>query len=226
MRVHLAGAIRIAHRVVELLQLVMQVADAAAAENRFVEHRAAGHLLDVLAEVADRQLLRNRDVALVGHLFAGDHPEQGRLARSVRADEADLFAGIELEGGVDEQDLPAVLLADAGQRNHVVWGFLRVRAAWAIFSPISAILWSLEPLFVEPVRAGDFLEGVDGGLNAFGPGDGDQLDVAVHVADGENAAAAGFEVRIDGDAAVVVQPQARAARTFPSPRGSRSARST
>ena len=39
-----------------------------------------------------------------------------------------------------------------------------------------------EPLLVEPVGAGDFLEGVDGGLNAFGPGDGDQLDVAVDVA--------------------------------------------
>ena len=53
-----------------------------------------------------------------GHLLADDHPEERRLARAVGADEADLFAGIELEGGVDEEDLPAVLLADARERDH------------------------------------------------------------------------------------------------------------
>ena len=47
-----------------------------------------------------------------------DHPEERRLAGAVRADEADLFAGVELERGVDEEDLPAVLLADLGERNH------------------------------------------------------------------------------------------------------------
>ena len=116
--VHVVGARRIRHRVLQLFELVMKIADAAAAENRLVEHRAAGHLLDVLAEVADRQLLRHRDVAFVRHFFADDHPEERRLAGAVRADEADLFAGVELEGGVDEQDLPAVLLADLGERNH------------------------------------------------------------------------------------------------------------
>ena len=55
----------------------------------------------------------------VRHFLADDHPEQRRLAGAVRPDEADLFAGIELEGGVDEEDLPAVLLADARKRNHV-----------------------------------------------------------------------------------------------------------
>ena len=92
---------------------------AAAAGNRLVEHRAAGHLLDVLAEVADGQLLRHRHVAFVRRLLADDHPEQRRLAGAVRADEADLLAGIELERGVDEEDLPAVLLADARERDHV-----------------------------------------------------------------------------------------------------------
>ena len=119
-RIHLVRRVGVAHRVIELLELVMQVADAAAAENRFVEHRAAGHLLDVLAEVADGQLLRDRDVAFVGHFLAGDHPEQRRLAGSVRADEADFLAGVELERRVDEENLPAVLLADAGQRDHEV----------------------------------------------------------------------------------------------------------
>ena len=108
----------IGHRVLQRLELVVQIADASAAGDRFVEHRAARHLLDVLAEVADGQLLRHRHVAFVRRFLADDHPEQRRLAGAVRADEADLFAGIELEGGVDEEDLPAVLLADAGKRNH------------------------------------------------------------------------------------------------------------
>ena len=52
--VHVAGLRRIAHRVLQRLELVVQIAEAAAAGDRFVEHRAAGHLLDVLPEVADR----------------------------------------------------------------------------------------------------------------------------------------------------------------------------
>jgi hypothetical protein len=91
----------------------MQIAGASAAEDRLVEHRAPGHLLDVLPEVADGQLFRHRHVAVVGYLFADDHPEERRLARTVRADEADFFARIELEGGVDEQHLAAILLVDA-----------------------------------------------------------------------------------------------------------------
>ena len=87
--------------------------------NRLVEHRAAGHLLDVLPEVADRQLLRHRHVPVVRHLLADDHPEERRLAGAVRPDEADLLARIELERGVDEENLPAVLLADARKRDHV-----------------------------------------------------------------------------------------------------------
>ena len=60
-----SALVRIAHRLVELLEFVMKIADAAAAEDRFVEHGTAGHFLDVLPEVADGQLLRNRHVALV-----------------------------------------------------------------------------------------------------------------------------------------------------------------
>ena len=114
----LVGSRRIRHRRVQRLELVMQIADAPAAGNRLVEDAAAGHLLHVLAEVADRQPSRDGDVAFVGLLFADDHPEQRRLARAVRADEADFLARIELERGVDEENLPAVLLADVGERNH------------------------------------------------------------------------------------------------------------
>src|SRR5262249_9011646 len=59
-----------------------------------------------------------------------------------------------------------------------------------------------QPPFVQPVGARDLLERVNGRLNAFGPGHGDELDVAVHVADGENAPTARLEVRVDADAAV------------------------
>ena len=77
-----------------------------------------GHLLDVLAEVAHRELLRDRHVALVGRLLAHDHAKQGGLAGAVGAHEAHLLAGVELERGVDEEHLTAVLLADAGERDH------------------------------------------------------------------------------------------------------------
>src|SRR5215813_9095073 len=46
---------------------------------------------------------------------------------------------------------------------------------------------------------------MDRRLDPLGPRDGDQLDVAVDVAHREDALPAGFEVRIDGDAAVVVE---------------------
>ena len=119
-RVHLVGPRRIAHRVLEMLR-----ARGAGRRARPLPAIASsstdrpGHLLDVLAEVADRQLLRDRHVAFVGRFFAGDHAEQRRLAGAVRADEADFLAGIELERGVDEENLAAVLLADFGERDHL-----------------------------------------------------------------------------------------------------------
>ena len=92
--------------------------DAPAAGDGLVEHGAALHLLHVLAEVADGQLLGNRDVALVGDFLADDHAEERGLAGAVGADQADLLAGVQLKGGVDENQLLAVLLVDAGERNH------------------------------------------------------------------------------------------------------------
>ena len=53
-------------RLLQRLELVVQVAQAAAARDRLVEHGAARHLLDVLPEVADGQPLRDRHLALVG----------------------------------------------------------------------------------------------------------------------------------------------------------------
>ena len=118
--VHVVGLRGVGHGVLQRLELVVQIAEAAAAGNHLVDDGPARHLFDVLPEVADRHPLRHRDVALVGLLLADDHPEQGGLAGAVGPDQADLLAGIELERRVDEQDLPAVLLADAGKRNHDV----------------------------------------------------------------------------------------------------------
>ena len=116
--VHVVRARGIAHRVVQLFELVVERAGAAAAGDRLVEHRPPGHLLDVLLEVADGELLRDGDVPFVGRLLADDHPEQRGLAGPVGSDKTDFLARIELERGVDEQDLPAVLLADLGEGNH------------------------------------------------------------------------------------------------------------
>ena len=52
-RVHRAGLVRIRHRVLERLQLVMQIAQPPAAGDHFIDDRPAAHLLDVLPEVAD-----------------------------------------------------------------------------------------------------------------------------------------------------------------------------
>ena len=116
--VHLAGARRIGHRVLQGLELVVQVADPAAAGDHLVDDGSAGHLLDVLAEVADRRPLRHGHLAVVGGLLADDHAEERRLAAAVGPDQADLVAGVELERRVDEQHLLAVLLGDVVERDH------------------------------------------------------------------------------------------------------------
>ncbi len=117
--VHVVDARRIGHRVLQLLELVMEIADASAAGNGFVQHRPARHLLDVLAEVADGQLLRHGDFAVIRTFFAGDHAEDGGLAGAVGSDEADFFTRVELKRRVHEKDLLAVLLVDVRERDHV-----------------------------------------------------------------------------------------------------------
>ena len=108
------GPIRIRHRVIELFELVVQGPDPPAARDRLVQDASPGHLFDVLPEVADRQLAGNRHVPFIGRFFADDHPEERRLAGAVRPDEADFFTRVQLERGVDEQELAAMLFADMG----------------------------------------------------------------------------------------------------------------
>ena len=73
------------HRVARQSALI---AEALGAGDRFVEHRPARHLLDVLPEVADGELAREGDVALVWLLF-----DQG------------LIPG--MPPGIDQGNLPA-----------------------------------------------------------------------------------------------------------------------
>ena len=131
--VDVIGPRRIGHRVLQLLELVMQVAKAAAAGNRLVEHRAAGHLFDVLAEVADGQLLRDRHLALIRCFLAGDHAEDGGLAGAVGADEADLLALLQRCGSFDEEDLVADLLGDVIETDHCCLGKNELAASYSMW---------------------------------------------------------------------------------------------
>ena len=121
-RLHLFGPVGVGEGVLEVHQLVVEVAEAAAPGDRLLEDGAARHLLDVLPEVADGELLRDGDLSVVRVLLAGDHSEERRLAGPVRADEAGFLARVELERGVDEEDLPAVLLGDLGEGDHAGGG--------------------------------------------------------------------------------------------------------
>ncbi len=84
-----------AHESLQLAELRRQRADGAGAVHHLRHRAAAGHLADVLAEIADRHAGVGRDLPLVGLLLAGDHPEQRRLAGSVGADEPGLFAALQ-----------------------------------------------------------------------------------------------------------------------------------
>jgi len=116
--VHRVGRRRVAHPPLEVDQLVMQVAQPAASRDRLVEDRAPGHRLGVLTEVADRDPLGHGDLSGIRRLLTREHPEQRRLPGPVRADETDFLPGIQLEGRIDEDDAPPVLLGDARHRDH------------------------------------------------------------------------------------------------------------
>ena len=100
--VHVAGLLGIFHGVLQGFQFVVQIAHPPAAGDRLIEHRPALHLLDVLAEIADGQFLGNRDFAFVRSFLADDHAEECGLAGAVGTDQADLLAGVQLKGSVDE----------------------------------------------------------------------------------------------------------------------------
>ena len=105
-------------RVLELVQLGRDLAHRTGAVHHLGDGAAAGHFADILAEIADGDAAIGRDLALVGQLAAGDHPEQGGLAGAVRPDQADLLALQQRRRGLDEEDLVAVLLGDIVETDH------------------------------------------------------------------------------------------------------------
>ena len=122
-RLHLVRAVGVGHGGFELLELGGDGAHRAGAVHHLGHGAAARHLAHVLAEVADGDAAIDRDLALVGLLLAGDHPEQRGLAGPVRTDEADLLALVERRGGLDEEDLLAVLFADIVETDHCCGDF-------------------------------------------------------------------------------------------------------
>ena len=124
--VHVIGARGIGHRGLELLQFGRDHRHRARAVHHLGHGAAAGHLADVLAEIADRHAAIDRDLTLVGQFLARDHPEQRGLAGAIGADQPDLLALEKGRGGFDEQDLVADLLADVIETDH---GRLSVRKA-------------------------------------------------------------------------------------------------
>ena len=120
--------VRVGHGGLQLLELGGHEAYRPGAVHRLGHRAAARHLAHVLAEIADGDALIDRHLALVRDLLAGDHPEQRGLAGPVGADEADLLALEERRGGLDEQDLMAILLTDVFETNHA-------RAPWEDVAP-------------------------------------------------------------------------------------------
>ncbi len=100
--VHIGGLRGVFHGVLQGFEFMMQIAHAAAAGDGFIEDRAALHLFDVLAEVADGQFFGKRDGTFVRLLFAHHHAEERGFAGAVGSDQADLLARVQLEGGFDE----------------------------------------------------------------------------------------------------------------------------
>ena len=118
--VHPVGLVRIAHGVFELTHFGGDVAHRPGAVHHLGDSTMAGHVADILAEIADGDAAIDLDLTFVRLLLPGDHAKQGRLAGAVRPDEADLLAFLESGRGLDKDDLPAVLLADAFKTYHGV----------------------------------------------------------------------------------------------------------
>jgi hypothetical protein len=95
----------VSHGSLELPELGRHRADRTGAVHHLSNRAAAGHLADVLAEMADGDAAIDRHLALVGEFLPGDHAEQRGLAGPVGTDQADLLALQECRGGLDEEDL-------------------------------------------------------------------------------------------------------------------------
>ena len=103
-------------------QLLAQLCHVAGAGHGLGEDTAVFPLGEVLPEVADGEATRTFDPTLVRLLLAEDHPEHGGLAGAVRAHQAYLLAGVDLQGRVEEHHLGAVLEGDVGELDQGATG--------------------------------------------------------------------------------------------------------
>lgn len=86
--------------------------------DHLLQGRAAGHLTDILREIADHRLLRADNLADVGDLLTGDEAKDGRLAGAVGTDKSTATPGEDLQAGVLKQHLGTVLFSDVTQVDH------------------------------------------------------------------------------------------------------------
>ncbi len=91
---------------------------------RFVDQRPAAVVEPVLRQVADGEAARGDDLAGIGLVDAGQHPEQGGLAGPVRAAQADPFPVADLPGDVVEEDAVAEGLVELRELDHGAAGGL------------------------------------------------------------------------------------------------------
>ena len=117
-RVQLVHSVRVRHRELELRELRGDGGDLARAGDGLRDDRAARHLADVLAEVADGHPAVDHHVAAVRRLLSHDEPEHRRLAGAVWAHQPHPVARERAHRRVEEEDLATVLLADRVEANH------------------------------------------------------------------------------------------------------------
>ena len=104
------------HRDLQLGHAVQEVVEAARGQHPVAgaDRQVAG--ARVLRQVAD--VAADLDAAAVRQRLAGQHPQQGCLARAVAADEPDAVAGCDLEGGVGDQNPGAGMQFQRGDGDH------------------------------------------------------------------------------------------------------------
>jgi hypothetical protein len=103
------------HLCLDVAQPPLDAADRACPRQHLGQHRATLRLCDLLAQVADRQVLAPCDDADIGLLVAGDDLQQGRLAGPVRSYDGDAAPGADLQPDPVEQVLGAMALGDPGE---------------------------------------------------------------------------------------------------------------
>ena len=81
---HFVESRRVGHRVLQRLELVMQISETAASGDGFIQYGTARHFFHILAEIADGQLPGHRHFAFIRRFFADDHAEQCGFSSDVR----------------------------------------------------------------------------------------------------------------------------------------------